>query len=243
MRKALPFTLLLLAASGVHLAEAQTARPQFRPAVLGSGPDSLVRRISASELAQNGQKDGSVMFAMIVAPTGQVMKSWTYRGTPGTTTLEQELVKKMQNLKVAPAIYNYQPVGVLLEGTVVFATPPARQPAIGFFLNQDTKEVAAAHDFIAPQPIIGGDSKFDGLKLPAKFSIGTPVTAIVDLGLKVDKNGELQQLRIVAEDPPHAGYGEAARDNLRDAKFIPAFRDGDPDASDTIFPVCYKAGQ
>jgi hypothetical protein len=45
---------------------------------------------------------------------------------------------------------------------------------------------------------------------------------------------------VLKEEPPLLGYGEAAMKNFRTARFIPAFRSGDPDESDTILPVCYK---
>ncbi|MEO5721884.1 MAG: hypothetical protein ABIR71_10490 [Chthoniobacterales bacterium] len=215
-------------------------RPQFRPAVLGSGPDSLINRIDTKELLQKGQKDGAVMFCALVAPNGDAMSAWTYRPMPGTEALQQELEKRFENLKFTPAIYQYQPVGVLLYGTAIFSAAGATH--IRIFLNQDPVELKAASDFIAPQPVIGGDSSFDGLT-PPEGETPIHLTAVVDLRLKVNRKGELQDTAVVSEEPPLLGFGEAALADFRGAKFIPAFRLGDPDDADVVQPICYKPAE
>ena len=230
--------VFLLFFTFVSAAVAQGARPQFRPAVLGSGPTSLINQIDTAELFKKGQKDGAVMFCSVVSKTGEAVASWTYRAMPGTEALEQELTRKLAGTKFVPAIYNYQPVGVLFYGTAIYSVVGGK-PRLRIFLNQDSREFGKLTDFIAPQPVFGGDSGFDGLRPPAN---GTPVplTAVVDLSLKVSRDGKLQDLRVLAETPPLLGFGEAAMANFRTAKFIPAFRDGDPADSETVFPVCYK---
>ena len=241
MRRIVQFAGILLSFFGTIAAAEAQGRPQFRPAVLGSGPSSLINQIDTKELVKKGQKDGAVMFCAIVAPTGESASSWTYRAMPGTEPLEEELVRRLEEAKFAPAIYNYQPVGVLLYGTAIFSLAEGK-PRLRIFLNQDSREFGQMSDFIAPQPVFGGDSGFKGLSSPER---GTPVplTAVVDLGLKVSREGHLQELRVLREEPPLLGFGEAAIANFRDAKFIPAFRDGDPTESDTILPVCYKPAE
>lgn len=215
-------------------------RPQFRPAVLGSGPDSLVNRIDAEALVKKGQKDGAVMFCAAVGPTGEARSAWTYRPMPNTDALVEEVKARLAEVTFTPAIYQYQPVGVLLFGTVVFSA--TKTPHLQIFLNQDPVELKAASDFIAPQPVIGGDSSFDGLTLPEG---GTPIqlTAVVDLGLKVNRKGEMEGIRVLAEEPPLLGFGEAALSDFRGAKFIPAFRLGDPDDCDVVQPICYHPAE
>ena len=227
------FSLLALA----FPARGQVARPQFRPAVLGSAPDSLINRIDAKDLLAKGQKNGAVMFCALVGKTGDSMAAWTYRPMPGTEALEAELNKRLAGVKFTPPIYNYQPVSVLLYGTVIFAE--AGTAHVRILLNQDPKEIKAASDFIAPQPVIGGDSAFDGLTPPAS---GTPIklTAVVDLQLKVNREGQLQELQVTGEEPPLLGFANAAVADFRGAKFIPAFRDGDRADCDIVQPICYK---
>ncbi len=77
---------------------------------------------------------------------------------PGTEALQQELEKRLVGAKFTPPIYQYQPVSVLLFGTAIFSA--ISDPHIQIFLNQDPNEIKAASDFIAPQPVIGGDSQF-----------------------------------------------------------------------------------
>ncbi len=218
-------------------AGAQGSRPQFRPSVLGTGSDALINQIDTSELLKNGQKDGAVMFCALVAPTGQASSAWTYRAMPETDALQAELKKRLATTKFTVPIYQYQPVAVLLYGTVVFSA--GSKPNVRIFLNQDPNEIRDASDFIAPQPVIGADSKFDGLT-PPPGDTPVPLTAVVDLNLKVNRAGELQGLDVLKEEPPLLGFGAAAEADFREAKFIPAFRLGDPVDSEIVQPVCYK---
>ena len=226
--------LLALVFTGV--AEAQNARPQFRPAVLGSGPDSLINRIDGEALVKAGQKDGAVMFCSLVNKTGAAVQSRTYRAMPDTAALEEEVRKKLENAKFAPAIYNHQPVDVILSGTVVFSA--SSKPHVRIFLNQDPKELKAAADFIAPQPVFGSDSGFTGLDYPE--SLPVPVSAVVDLALSVDATGKLRDMRVLAEEPPLLGFAEVAQRDFGPARFIPAFRNGDPTESNSVYPVAYQ---
>lgn len=226
--------LLTLASTG--LAEAQNARPQFRPAVLGSGPDSLINRIDGEALVKAGQKDGAVMFCSLVNKSGAAVQSRTYRAMPDTAALEDEVRKKLAEAKFAPAIYNHQPVDVILSGTVIFST--SGKPRVRIFLNQDPNELKTAADFIAPQPVFGSDSGFTGLDYPDELP--APISAVVDLGLNVDASGKVRDMRVIAEEPPLLGFGEVARRDFGSAKFIPAFRDGDPTDSNSVYPVAYQ---
>jgi hypothetical protein len=46
---------------------------------------------------------------------------------------------------------------------------------------------------------------------------------------------------VLKEDPPLLGFGDAARTDFANAKFIPAFRDGKPGACEVVLPVYYVA--
>src|SRR5436190_16742131 len=81
--------------------------PRYRPALLGIGPNSLINRINAQELIDKGQKDGSIMFCCSVKINGEIANVWTYRGTPDSTLLEQELVRQLDRSVFVPAIYDY----------------------------------------------------------------------------------------------------------------------------------------
>jgi outer membrane biosynthesis protein TonB len=198
----------------------------------------LINRIDTKELARKGQKDGAVMFCVVVGSNGQAESSWTYRGMPGTDALEEELKRRLVDAKFTPPIYNYQPVRVLLYGTAIVSTAGGT-PSVRIFLNQDLREFGEMTDFISPQPVFGGESGFNGLRAPEPAT-SLPLTAVVDLRVKVGADGKLLEAQVLKEEPPLLGYGDAAMANFRNAKFIPAFRSGDPAESDTVLPVCYK---
>ena len=216
---------------------AQSQRPQFRPAVLGSGPESLINRIDAQALFKAGQKDGAVMFSALVGKNGAVSRSRTYRAMPGSDALEQELRTRLAGAKFSPAIYNHQPADVLLVGTLVFSIVNEK-PRVRIFLNQDARELKQASDFIAPQPVFGADSRFSGLNPPANLTTG--VGGIVELTMEVDATGGLQKAALLMEEPPLLGFADAAARDFAGAKFIPAFRDGDAVASNIVYVVYYE---
>ena len=66
------------------------------------------------------------------------------------------------------------------------------------------------------------------------------VDGSVELELKVDAAGNLQELKLVSEQPPFLGFGDTAFEDLKKATFIPAFRDGKPVACDVKIPIYYK---
>src|SRR5215469_3757753 len=111
------------------------ALPEFRPALLGTGPNSLVNRIDTADLIKKGQKDAAVMFSCLVAPTGDVVRSACYRGTRGSELLEQEVLKRLASAKFIPAIHNHQPVIAVFYGTVTFAAVNGK-PRLRIFCSQ-----------------------------------------------------------------------------------------------------------
>jgi protein TonB len=62
---------------------------------------------------------------------------------------------------------------------------------------------------------------------------------IVELALTIDASGNLKQIEVKSEEPPFLGFGDAALDDFRGAKFIPAFRNGQPVESKVTLPVHY----
>jgi hypothetical protein len=212
--------------------------PLYRPALLGIGPNFVINRIDTQDLIKKGQKDGSVMFCCSVTKTGVIVNTWTYRGTPGSQLLEQELVKRLDQAVFVPAIYNRELVHVLFYGTVTFAVVNGK-PRLRIFANQEAAELKKESDFVGPQPFVGRDSKFEGLHFPNDV-LGAPVSGLVELAMKIDANGNLKDLQVVSEDPPLVGFRRAASEDFRVAKFIPAFRDGKPVECSITLPVYYE---
>jgi TonB family protein len=217
--------------------------PMYRPVLLGTGPDALINRIDSAGLIKQGQKDAAIMFSCWVKKDGAVLSVSTYRGTPDSKLLEQEVLKKMSaaaNPKLVPAIYNHIPVNAIYYGTVTFAIVNDK-PRLRIFSNQERDELRKESDFIGPQPFWGGDSRFNGFHYPASDSAPVEVDGSAELELKVDATGTLQDLKLLSEQPPFLGFGDAAFEDMSKAKFIPAFRNGKPVECDVKIPVYYKA--
>jgi len=230
--------------SQVDVPSSQTANlPMYRPVLLGTGPDALINRIDSADLIKQGQKDAAIMFSCLVKKDGAVLSVSTYRGTPDSKLLEKEVLKKMSaaaNPKLVPAIYNHIPVNAIYYGTVTFAIVNDK-PRLRIFSNQERDELRKESDFIGPQPFWGGDSRFNGFHYPASDSAPVEVDGSAELELKVDATGTLQDLKLLSEQPPFLGFGDAAFEEMSKAKFIPAFRNGKPVECDVKIPVYYKA--
>ena len=237
---------LLISVSVVDLALSQVimttptpsaaALPKYRPILLGKGPNSLVDQIDTASLIKKGQKDAAVMFYCIVNKNGKTLSSETYRGTAGSKALQDEVTQRLDTAKFAPAIYDYKPVDAVYYGTVVFAVINGK-PRLRIFSNQEPEELKKESDFIAPQPFLGGQSKFLGLHYPSGQAV--EVDAVVELSLTVDAIGNLKEISVKSEKPPFLGFGETALADFHGAKFIPGFRNGQPVESKITLPVHY----
>jgi TonB family protein len=214
------------------------ALPEFRPALVGTGPNSLINTIDTSDLIKKGQKDAAVMFTCLVAPTGEIARSGTYRGTKGSELLDKEVLKRLANAKFIPAIHNHQPVLAVFNGTVTFAVVNSK-PRLRIFANQQLDELKKESDFIDPQPYVGQDSKFTGTHYP-EVPTTVSLTGAVELAIEVDAAGNLKSMQIVSDEPPFLGFGQAALSDFNGAKFIPAFRNGKPVDSKVAIHVYYK---
>src|SRR5437667_1623513 len=219
------------------------ALPMYRPVLIGQGPTALINRIDEHDLVRKGQKDALVMFMCAVAKDGSVEWSATYRGTPDSDFLKQELQKRISpasNPRFIPAVYNHHTVDAIYYGTVTFRLINGK-PRLRIFSNQEADELEKEHDFIEPQPFFGDDSGFTGFHYPPADKARVPVDGMVELKLKIDATGNLQETNVVSEEPPFLGFGDAALSDFKNAKFIPAFRDSKPVACEVTLPVFYKA--
>ncbi len=212
--------------------------PEFRPALVGTAPNSLINTIDTVDLIKKGQKEGAVMFSCLVAPTGDVARSGAYRATRGSELLEQELLKRLATAKFIPAIHNHKLVIAVFYGTVKFAVVKGK-PRLRILANQQLEDVDKETDFIDPQPYVGQDSNFTGLHYPETGST-VAVTGVVELALNVDAMGNLKNIQVLSEEPPLLGFGDAALSDFNGAKFIPAFRNGKPVECNVKIPVYYK---
>ena len=209
----------------------------FRPALIGNAPDALINTIDAKGLAAKGQKSAVVMFSAIVGKTGGLIWSGTYRGTPGSKLLEEEVKNQLATAKFIPAMRKGQPVIVVFYGTVMFSVVDGK-PRLRIFANQQVEELKHENDFIDPQPYIGAESGFTGTHYP---DTGSPIamTGTAEISVQVDAEGNLKDIQLTSEYPPLLGFGDAAISDFRYAKFIPAFRNGQPVESKVTLPVYF----
>ncbi len=212
--------------------------PMYRPAVLGTGPNSVVNRIDTAALIRDGQKDGSLYFCSAVDKLGEILDTWTYKQSPDSTLLERELVRCLDKAQFIPAVYDHEPVFVLFYGSVSFKVVDGK-PRLRIFANQEPEEIKKESDFVGPQPFYGRGSKFEGLHYPAD-AVTSSLSGLVELAMKIDAAGKLKDLQIVSEYPPLVGFRRAAAEDFRVASFIPAFRDGKPVECSITLPVYYE---
>lgn len=231
-------SLILLATFAISSIGYSEEPLKDRPALIGRAPDAIVNRVDTKMLSAAGQKNAAVMFTAAIDTTGEVKWSGTYRGTADSKLLEQEVQRALTNAKMIPALHNGQPVAVFYYGTVIFEVIN-QKPRLRIFSNQEADELKNENDFVGPQPVIGRDSKFEGLHYP-KDGMELPVSGVVELALKIDATGNLLDEKVVNESPPLIGFGEAALDDFTGARFIPAFRNGQPVACEITLPVYYQ---
>lgn len=243
------FVLGLLAASisawaqVTEVPSAQTTNlPMYRPVLIGQGPNALVNRIDIEDLVKNGQKDGWVRFICAVRKNGEVIWSEVFGSPPSSEVLKQELAKRLaaaSDQRLIPGVYNHQPVDAIYYGTLTFKIVNGK-PRLRIFSNQQPAELAAESDFIDPQPFYGGESKFTGFHYP-EDSTPVKVNGFVQVKVKIDAKGKILSGLVVSEEPPYSGFDQAAVVDLTSARFIPAFRNGQPVECEVTLPVLYKA--
>jgi TonB family protein len=211
---------------------------KYRPVLMSIGPSGLINKIDRLGLTERNPREQGVMFCAIVNKNGKVVSSATYRATTDSEALEHEVRKNLDSSTFVPAIHNSKTVDAIFYGTATFSTVEGR-PRLRIFASNESSEVMAENDFIGPQPVYGGDSKFLGLHYPKKADGKT--NGIVELNLQVDEDGNLKDISVAYEYPADQGFGEAALADFKDAKFVPAFRNGEPVASSIRLPIYYQA--
>lgn len=211
---------------------------KYRPAMLGTGPLSVINRINVQVMVQKGQKDATMMFCCSVKPNGEVASISYYRESPESTVLQEEVTRCFRNAILIPGSYDGHPVHVLMFGTIKFKVVDGK-PRLRIFLNQEASELEKEADFVGPQPFIGRESKFEGLHYPNDV-LSSWLDGTVELGMQIDADGNLKELRVVSEHPPLAGFARAAAEDFRVARFIPAFRNGKPVECSITLPVHYE---
>jgi hypothetical protein len=198
---------------------------QFRPALLGHHKQSLINTIDTQMLLKRGQGDGFVMFGCMVSKSGGGYWSRTYRSSANTELLQKEVLGRIDQAMFEPAVIKGNRVAVYLLGSVVFAVRDGK-PHLRIFLHQEEGDLKKGTDFVAPQfawdPT---NSKFRGIYYPPSAPGSSGVAAVK---LSVNEIGQVQAASVIYEHPAGVGFGGQTAGAIRDATFIPGFRNGRP---------------
>lgn len=203
--------------------------PQRRPALIGSGPGSLVNLIDTEALFRQGQRDAWVMFECGVAGDGIVFGSDFFTSSPDSRLLKNEVRRRLRQTRFIPAVYNHKRTSAWFAGTVLFVVKDGR-PHLRIYANQDLDEIRRGADFVAPQFIyVPNKNVTDFPKFPT--AAGRDYAAgVVKLRHSVDANGKTTDVQVISEP---AGYevGDFLKKALPLVDFSPGYRNGKPTAT------------
>src|SRR5207302_8260116 len=101
--------LIALAMIAAKLAPAENL-PDMRPALIGSGPNSLVNLISTKHLMERGVQHGALFFMARVDPNGFPSYSKVWGMTKETEALRDELRERLAQARFMPAMYQHRTV-------------------------------------------------------------------------------------------------------------------------------------
>src|SRR5262249_18730053 len=100
--------------------------PDRRPAMIGSGPGSLVNLIDTETLFKKGQRDAWVMFDCWVLPDGITGGSDFFTASPDSDLLKNEIHRRFRQTRFIPAVYNHKRTSAWFSGTAVFVIANGR---------------------------------------------------------------------------------------------------------------------
>ncbi|MGH7936977.1 MAG: energy transducer TonB family protein, partial [Bryobacteraceae bacterium] len=192
-------------------------------ALIGSGSRSLVNLINDQSLMKRGQRDAVVMVSCGVDTLGFAGGGEFYRGSPDSEKLGREVVERIDHAQFVPAVYHHVNVATWISGTVAYFIKEGK-PHLQVYLNQEQGDLAAGHDFIAPQfAYVETNYKWHGFYWPRDMPGHDGLVAVK---LDVDTDGKVRSSKLAYEYPPGKGFGPEVVGRIVDAAFIPGFRNG-----------------
>ena len=209
-------------------------QPAMRPALLGTGPDSLINLIDTAKLMKRGQGDAAIRFSVYLDKDGQGFDMWTYRRSPHSDILAQEVADECRRAKFVPAISNSRRVWSYVSGTVMFGVIDGR-PHLRIFLNQEPEHLQKGDDFIAPQEVFTYNDEFEGFIYPSDPMLSGTVCVKLD----TDATGKLLSSKVTYESPAGGGFGKAVMEKLHKITFLPGYLRGQPVACSTTWQLLF----
>lgn len=209
--------------------------PEKQPALIGSGPSSLVNLIDTGKLILKGQRDGWVMFDCLVLDDGLVRQVFNMRKSEGADALKAEVSKAILNTRFVPAVYNHKHTYAFFRGTAIFAVVNGK-PHLRVFANQELDELKRHSDFIAPQIVAPDNAKYFGWSTPGHAAyLGQGGFATVRHS--VDASGKTTDVKVLSESTTGEKFGQAALEGIRRSVYLPAYRNGKPTTSTLTYEV------
>ena len=240
-RESLFLALVVLGLGVVRPGDLHAAEtlPDRRPALIGSGPGSLVNLINAEALFQKGQRDAWVMFDCGVAGDGIVFGSDFFTASPNSDLLKNEIRRRLRQTRFIPAVYNHKRTSAWFAGTAVFVVANGR-PHLRLYANQDLDEIKRGADFVAPQLIFVPNHYLANLPNYPSAAKKDEAGGVVKLRHSVDANGKTTDVEVISERAypklggrPASGYqfGEYLTKAVPLLDFLPGYRNGRPTAA------------
>lgn len=207
--------------------------PQMRPALIGSGPGSLVNLIDTQALFQKGQRDAWVMFECFVAADGVAFGSDFFTASPNSNLLQNEVRKRVRQTRFIPAVYNHKRTSAWFAGTVVFAVANGK-PHLRIYANQDLDVIRSGVDFVAPQIIDVPNHYYLNFPKTPTAMVRDDAAGVVKVRHSVDANGKTTNVEVISE-PPGSQAGEYLKKALPLVDLTPGYRNGKPAATTYTF--------
>ena len=211
--------------------------PDMRPALVGNGKDSIINLFNPQNVLKKGETHGALYFGCVVAPNGFVESGHIWGNTEATKAIRTELNIKLRQCHFVPAVYNHRNVYCYFQGTLAFSTTDGK-PHLRIFANQQSPELQKESDFISPQMISVPGHIYDFTKVKDPFggwaTEDKPVVA--EMSLSVDASGKVKDIHLEKVTPPdQQKYADAAVETLKQRTWLPAYRNGKPVDSTTVF--------
>lgn len=203
--------------------------PQMRPALIGSGPGSLVNLIDAQALFRKGQRDAWVMFECAVDGGGFVFGSDFFTSSPDSGLLKNEVRRRLRQTRFLPAVYNHKRTSAWFAGTVVFVVANGK-PHLRIYANQDLDEIKRGADFVAPQLIEVPNHYITDLPRYPTVARHGEAAGVVKLRHSVDANGKTTDVQVISE-PQGYQLGDYLKKGVPLLDFSPGYRNGRPTAT------------
>jgi Gram-negative bacterial TonB protein C-terminal len=207
--------------------------PAIRPALIGSGPGSLVNLIDAQALFQKGQRDAWVMFDCAVLADGLASGSDFFTASANSNLLQDEIRKRLRQTRFIPAVYNHKRTFAWFAGTAVFAVAGGK-PHLRIYANQDLDVIRSGTDFVAPQMIDVPSNYYLNFPKTPTSAVRDDAAGVVKVRHSVDANGKTTSVEVISE-PAGSQTGEYLKKALPRLDFTPGYRNGRPTATTYTF--------